>query len=94
MCSQNASASGHRPTRWNTSGERHAGTPSRRTSPWLGRSWPAASFRKVDLPAPFGPSRPVTPAGIVAVTSFSAITWLYQRDTRTNSIGCPGTALT
>ena len=35
--------------------------PRTRTSPWLGRSWPVASCRSVLLPAPLGPSRPVTP---------------------------------
>ena len=61
--SQKASASGQRPTRWKTSGEPQAGSPSSFTSPWLGASWPAASLRNVDLPAPFGPRRPVTPGG-------------------------------
>ena len=32
--------------------------------PWLGFSCPVISFMNVDLPAPFGPSRPVMPGGI------------------------------
>ena len=87
MPSQKASASGHRPTRWNSSGEPQAGRPSRRTSPWLGASCPAASFRNVDLPAPLGPSRPVTPGPTVVVTSLSAMTGPYQREARTYSSG-------
>ena len=88
--SQKASASGHRPTRWKTSGEPQAGFPSSRTSPWLGRSCPAASLRKVDLPAPFGPSRPVTPGGIYTVTSLSAMTGPYQREARVKASGDGG----
>ena len=79
-CSQKASVSGQRPTRWKTSGEPQAGRPRRRTSPWLGRSCPAASFRNVDLPAPFGPRRPTTPGGIETVTSLRAMTGPYQRE--------------
>src|SRR5260221_42788 len=40
----------------------------------------------VDLPAPFGPSRAVMPTGNSQLTSFSPITWPYQRDTRSNVI--------
>ena len=35
----------------------------------------------VDLPAPLGPSRPVTPGPIVMVTSLTATTLPYQRET-------------
>jgi len=83
--SQKASASGHRPTWWKISGEPQAGRPSSFTSPWLGWSCPAASLRKVDLPAPFGPSKPVTPGGTSVVTSLSAITGPYQREARLSS---------
>src|SRR5215208_3526234 len=38
-------------------------------------SWSVARMRmSVDLPAPFGPSRPYIPAGMVSVTPFSACT--------------------
>ena len=37
------------------------GSPSTFTTPLLGLSWPVISFMNVDLPAPFGPSRPVMP---------------------------------
>ena len=70
-----------------TSGEPQAGRPRRLTSPWLGWSWPAASFRKVDFPAPFGPRRPVTPGGMDTVTSLSAMTGPYQRDAREKARG-------
>ena len=36
---------------------------------------------RVDLPAPLGPSRPVTPGPIVIVTSLTATTLPNQRDT-------------
>ena len=36
---------------------------------------------KVDLPAPFGPSRPVMPGGTLTVTSFRPITWPYHFET-------------
>jgi hypothetical protein len=36
------------------------------------------NFMNVDLPAPFGPSRPVTPVGTVTLTSLSPITWPYH----------------
>jgi hypothetical protein len=88
--SQKASVSGQRPTRWKISGEPHAGRPRSCTSPWLGRSCPAASLRKVDLPAPFGPRRPVTPGGTVTLTSLSAMTGPYQRDARVNASGATG----
>src|SRR5438445_62229 len=35
----------------------------------------------VDLPAPFGPSSPVTPGGTVTVTSFRPMTWPYHFET-------------
>src|SRR5215207_7694384 len=39
------------------------------------------SFMNVDLPAPFGPSRPVMPGGTLTVTSFRPITWPYHLET-------------
>src|SRR4051794_40966827 len=35
----------------------------------------------VDLPAPFGPRRPVIPGGTVTFTSFSPMTWPYHLET-------------
>ena len=45
------------------------GSPSTRIAPLLGLSCPVISFMNVDLPAPFGPSRPVMPGGTMTVTS-------------------------
>ena len=42
---------------------------------------PDISAISVDLPAPFGPSRPVTPGPIVIVTSLTATTLRYHRET-------------
>jgi hypothetical protein len=36
----------------------------------------------VDFPAPLGPRRPVTPAGMSTVTSLRAMTGPYQREAR------------
>ena len=36
---------------------------------------------RVDLPAPLGPSRPVTPGPMVIVTSLTATTLRYHRET-------------
>ncbi len=58
----------------------HTGSPRILTEPLLGFSWPVISFRSVDLPAPFGPSSPVTPPPIVSVTSFNPITCPYHFD--------------
>src|SRR5690242_18656412 len=58
--------------------------------PLLGLSWPVTSFMNVDLPAPFGPRRPVIPGGTVTVTSFSPDTWPYHFDRCSVLItGCP-----
>ena len=59
----------------------HIGAPSTRTAPLLGRSWPVTSLRNVDLPAPFGPSRPLMPGGSETVTSLRPMTWPYHFDT-------------
>ena len=40
----------------------------------------------VDLPAPFGPSRPVTPGSMDMVMSLTATTLPYQRDTLRSSM--------
>jgi len=56
------------------------GSPSTAIAPLLGFSCPVITFMKVDLPAPFGPSRPVIPCGSVTDTSFSPITWPYHFD--------------
>jgi hypothetical protein len=39
----------------------------------------------VDLPAPFGPRRPVTPGPIVRLMSLTATTFPYQRETARSS---------
>src|SRR5690348_4611881 len=69
------------------SGSRHDGRPSIRTRPDDGARSPERRCRSVDLPAPFGPSRPVTPAPTSNVMSFTATTFPYQRDTRSSAIG-------
>src|SRR5947199_10378958 len=64
----------------------HAARPRTRTDPWLGRSCPVASCNSVDLPAPLGPSRPVTPAGTRSVSLFRPMTLPYHFDTPSNSM--------
>src|SRR4051794_31741980 len=60
-----------------------------RTVPWLGRSWPVASCNSVDLPAPLGPSRPVTPGGTRNVSLLRPMTLPYHLETASNSMmGC------
>ena len=44
-----------------------------------------ASCSSVDLPAPFGPSSPVTPGGIRTVSLFRPITLPYHLETPSNS---------
>ena len=39
------------------------------------------SFMNVDLPAPFGPSRPVTPGGTFTLTSLRPMTCPYHFET-------------
>src|SRR5262245_26038978 len=58
----------------------HTGSPRILTVPLLGLSWPVMSLSSVDLPAPFGPSSPVTPLPIVMVMSLSPITCPYHFD--------------
>src|SRR4029079_11846666 len=43
--------------------------------------------RIVDLPAPFGPRRPVTPAPSPKLMSLTATTLPYPRETRSRTIG-------
>jgi hypothetical protein len=76
-----ASCSGHTPMRRKIPGLPHTGSPRIFIVPLLGLSCPVISLRSVDLPAPFGPSRPVTPAPMVMVTSLIPITWPYHFDT-------------
>ena len=56
------------------------GSPSTVMDPLLGLSCPVSSFSSVDLPAPFGPSRPVMPGGMDTLTSFRPMTWPYHFD--------------
>ncbi len=44
----------------------------------FGFIWPVTSFMKVDLPAPFGPRRPVMPLSIARETSFRPRTFPYH----------------
>jgi hypothetical protein len=60
---------------------RQIGSPRTLTVPLLGFNWPVISFRKVDLPAPFGPSSPVIPVGTETETSFRPMTCPYHFDT-------------
>ncbi len=60
---------------------RHSGSPSSVTVPVEGRGSPTSSRSAWILPAPFGPSRPVTPGPIVIDTSLTATTLRYHRET-------------
>ena len=62
------------------------GAPPTVSSPRDGARNPAIMCSMVDLPAPFGPSRPVTPGPIVIVMSLTATTLPYQRETLRSSI--------
>src|SRR4051812_48826804 len=62
------------------------GRPSRVTVPLDGARKPAIRLMRVDLPAPFGPSRPVTPGPMVIVTSLTATTLPNQREVWSISI--------
>src|SRR5688572_21917574 len=64
---------------------RQVGTPSSVTCPEDGARKPAIIAIRVDLPAPFGPSRPVTPGRIVMVTSLTATTLPNHRETPATS---------
>src|SRR5579864_1813302 len=56
------------------------------SSPRDGGRKPEIMCMMVDLPAPFGPRRPVTPGPMDIVTSLTATTLPYQRDTLRSSI--------
>jgi hypothetical protein len=56
------------------------GSPRTWISPLLGLSCPVMSFMNVDLPAPFGPSRPVMPGPTDTVTSLRPMTCPYHFD--------------
>ena len=49
--------------------------------PVEGARKPPIMLMRVDFPAPFGPSRPVTPGPIVMVMSLTATTLPNQRET-------------
>src|SRR6185369_3719423 len=68
-----------------TRGLANGDSPKTRTRPWLGSIWPVSRRSSVDLPAPFGPSSPVTPGRNSSETSFRPITGPYQCDTRESS---------
>src|SRR6476646_6093871 len=63
------------------SGRFQAVWPWTRTDPAEGSSSPAIRWRSVDLPAPFGPRRPVTPGPSPNEMSLTATTLPYQRAT-------------
>ena len=91
-----ASRSGTSPMWRYISGRFQAVAPSTRTRPADGASRPAMRCRSVDLPAPLGPSSPVTPAPRANEMSLTATTLPYQRETwSTSSAGVtPGGAVT
>src|SRR5215467_6497188 len=72
------------------SGWCHVGSPSSVTVPCDGGRNPAIMCSTVVLPAPFGPSRPVTPGPSAIVTSLTATTLPYHRDTAARSIALIG----
>ena len=51
------------------------------------RAAPTSRWRRVDLPAPFGPRRPVIPEPIAKLMSLTATTLPNQRETRSRTIG-------
>ena len=61
-------------------GLRRTGCPSRLMVPAEVVSKPAIIAIRVDLPAPFGPSRPVTPGRRSKLTSLTATTFPNQRE--------------
>src|SRR5918994_3755507 len=78
-----------------TDGSPNAGRPEIRALPADGASRPASRWRSVDLPAPLGPSRPVTPGPSANEMSLTATTLPYQREAWSTAIaggdpgGCP-----
>ena len=69
-----------------SSGLRQIGTPSSVTVPAEGGRNPLIIDRSVVLPAPFGPSSPVTPGPMVIVMSLQATTLPNQRETPFSSM--------
>src|SRR5215831_11050476 len=67
-------------------GLRQLAAPPTVSSPRDGARNPEIMCSMVDFPAPFGPSRPVTPGPIVIVMSLTATTLPYQRETLRSSI--------
>src|SRR3954470_699177 len=63
--------------------------PSTDTDPTDGLSNAATRCSSVDLPAPFGPRRPVMPGPMATETSFTATTLPYQRETWSTRIVAP-----
>src|SRR6185437_9795072 len=80
------SRSGTRPTLRNSPGLRQLGFPATVSSPRDGARNPEIRCSRVDLPAPFGPSSPVTPGPMLIVMSLTATTLPYQRVTPLSSI--------
>ena len=78
--------SGTRPTGGRCPGCASWPAPPTVISPRDGARKPAIMCSSVDLPAPFGPSRPVTPGPMLIVMSLTATTLPYQRDTLRSSI--------
>src|SRR5437870_3562103 len=64
------------------------GAPSQRISPASGRSAPAMSLRRVDLPAPFSPTTACTsPAATARSTASRAVTPGYRFDAKDLLLG-------
>src|SRR5215212_3823192 len=61
------------------------GRPNSSTSPWEGCSSPQMALRVVLLPAPLGPSSPVTPGRSSNDRSATATTSPYHLENRRNS---------
>ena len=76
--------------RGRASGRCQALPPATMTSPEDGRRKPDIMCSSVDLPAPFGPSRPVTPGPRSKEMSFTATTLPYQRETERSSMAGAG----
>src|SRR4051812_37306921 len=73
-----------------SSGFPQIGSPRTLIEPLLGLSCPVISFMNVLLPAPFGPSRPVTPGGTLTVMSLRPLTCPYHLDSfSAATIGVP-----
>lgn len=50
-------------------------SPSTRTDPLVGGTSPSSTFKKVDLPAPFAPTKPMMPGSTLSVRASKAVTW-------------------